>query len=159
MFFGHLFVACSGWLRTFLLLFDFWHLIIHVLLVSGYGTRLEKDIKGDASCEFVHLLGVPKPLLPVSGERTVLDFWMREFELAGIQDVFIVTNDHFLPKFSEWSHRRLVAKNLGATILSDGTLSNETRLGACADLSLVLTTFAEVSLSRFFSGRGRALYI
>lgn len=36
-----------------------------LVLAAGYGTRLEKDIRSDTSGRFAHLLGLPKPLLPI----------------------------------------------------------------------------------------------
>ncbi len=36
-----------------------------LVLAAGYGTRLEKDLRSDSSGRFSHLLGLPKPLLPI----------------------------------------------------------------------------------------------
>lgn len=46
-----------------------------IILAAGYGTRLEKDIKNDPKQRYKHLLGVPKPLVPVGGE-SLISRWM-----------------------------------------------------------------------------------
>lgn len=46
-----------------------------IILAAGYGTRLQKDIENDLKQEYKHLLGVPKPLVPVGGE-CLISRWM-----------------------------------------------------------------------------------
>ncbi len=36
-----------------------------VILAAGYGTRLTRDIEADTTGVYAHLVGVPKPLLPI----------------------------------------------------------------------------------------------
>ena len=47
-----------------------------IILAAGYGTRLQRDIENDPKQQYKHLLGVPKPLVPVGGE-CVVSRWMR----------------------------------------------------------------------------------
>ena len=36
-----------------------------VVLAAGYGTRLARDIEQDPAQTYKHLIGVPKPLVPI----------------------------------------------------------------------------------------------
>jgi choline kinase len=45
-----------------------------IILAAGYGTRLQRDIENDP--QYKHLLGVPKPLVPVGGE-CLISRWMK----------------------------------------------------------------------------------
>ena len=36
-----------------------------LILAAGYGTRLAQDIAQDTSGVYAHLVGLPKPLLPI----------------------------------------------------------------------------------------------
>eukprot|EP00300_Choanocystis_sp_HF-7_P011545 c17507_g1_i4.p1 GENE.c17507_g1_i4~~c17507_g1_i4.p1 ORF type:complete len:281 (-),score=76.01 c17507_g1_i4:204-1013(-) len=109
---------------------------VGIILGAGYGTRLRRDIEEDASGEFAHLVDTPKPLLPV-GHKPLVDHWVDAFLQAGlnITDIYVVTNEHFSVPFLKWAvSRQFPTQN----ILNDQSLSNETRLGACADIHLVL---------------------
>lgn len=61
-----------------------------IILGAGYGTRLETDLRNDRSGEFTHLIGIPKPLLPI-GNLPLITHWMREMQnLQQIDRVFVV---------------------------------------------------------------------
>lgn len=107
-----------------------------VILAGGYGTRLSKDIVADPTQSFASLLTRPKALLPVQ-EVPLLDHWMQRFSAAGIRDVFIVTNGLFHLHLTEWAMTRGVPIE---NVVSNGTFTNETRIGACGDLYLLLQT-------------------
>jgi NDP-sugar pyrophosphorylase family protein len=80
------------------------------------------------------LQGLPKSLLPVGGVP-LLDHWMYLFrhKAQGVIDtVLVITNDVFL---SEWTRERNIPD---ANVVSNGSCSNDSRLGACADLALLL---------------------
>ena len=53
-----------------------------IILAAGYGTRLQRDIENDPKQEYRHLLGVPKPLVPVGGECLVTR-WMKNLQAIG----------------------------------------------------------------------------
>ena len=116
--------------------------IITIVLAGGYGTRLQEDLRDDA--EFSHLFDLNKALLPLPLQKTtLLDAWMTD-ELPPRMDhlpaeknlVLIATNQHHLPQFEKWMQPRAGDANLH--LFSDGTLSNETRLGAIGTLHLAL---------------------
>ncbi|GAB5366379.1 hypothetical protein AAMO2058_001138600 [Amorphochlora amoebiformis] len=110
-----------------------------VVLAAGYGSRLHKDIIADDSGQFIHLLGQPKALLPVAGVP-LLSHWMYHFRqakgLVELSRVYVVTNEVMYPKFVKWSNNQEGFPK--ENIISDGTKTNDTRLGAVGDLSLVL---------------------
>ena len=63
-----------------------------ILLGAGFGTRLERDLKADTSGEYIQLIGVPKPLLPI-GKYTLATHWMRAIaEVPEIDKVYVVVS-------------------------------------------------------------------
>ncbi|XP_075686049.1 glucose-1-phosphate thymidylyltransferase-like isoform X2 [Rhinoderma darwinii] len=107
-----------------------------VILAAGYGTRLLKDLQNVNEQPLRDLLGTPKPLLPIGG-FPLISYWVEALKAEhDPQDVFIVTNEMYYSKFKEW------AKNYTfVTIISDGTSTNEERLGAVSCLQLVIEKF------------------
>jgi len=104
-----------------------------ILLAGGYATRL-----------YPLTVDRPKALLPVGG-RPILDYIVDALEAADeIDRMFLVTNDKFAGHFSRWAAARGSAKPLA--VLSDGTVSNEVRLGAIGDVQFVLD-HADVDVS------------
>ena len=87
-----------------------------LILAAGYATRLS-PLTDD----------FPKGLLPVGG-RPMVDWIVDNVRAAGVDDVWLVTNARFAPRFDEWG-----AAN-GVSIADDGTDSNENRLGAIGDI-------------------------
>ncbi|KAJ0006008.1 hypothetical protein NQD34_015902 [Periophthalmus magnuspinnatus] len=107
-----------------------------VLLAAGYGTRLQRDVLEDRSGRFVHLAGVAKPLLPV-GPCALISHWVRALTTAACVDcVYVVTNALYRAAFEQWAKQFSNVK-----ILSDGTRTNEERLGAVACLQLAVKRF------------------
>jgi len=92
-----------------------------VILAAGYATRLYPLTKDR-----------PKPLLPVAGV-SILDRLMKKIDRTpAIEHVVIVSNERFIGHFSAW--RNSLAGGAAVTVLSDGTSSNEDRLGAVGDI-------------------------
>ena len=87
-----------------------------LILAAGYATRLS-PLTDD----------FPKGLLPVGG-RPMVDWIVDNVRAAGVDDVWLVTNARFAPRFDDWG-----AAN-GVSIADDGTDSNENRLGAIGDI-------------------------
>ena len=46
-----------------------------IILTAGHATKLEAEIRADASGNFAHLSNKPKALLPGPDGRPVLDYW------------------------------------------------------------------------------------
>jgi glucose-1-phosphate thymidylyltransferase len=96
-----------------------------LILAAGYGTRL-----------YPLTLDRPKPLVKVGG-KTILERLLRKMEeLEGCDRVYIVTNDKFYGMVSRWIRDRNFSFEL--TVINDMTTSNDDRLGAIGDISLVL---------------------
>ena len=96
-----------------------------ILLCAGYATRLYPLTKDR-----------PKSLLPVGG-KPILDHLLEKIvEIPAMDRVFVVTNAKFAPHFTEWAQTK--RSPLKIEVVNDGTATNETRLGAIGDLSLVV---------------------
>lgn len=94
-----------------------------LILAAGYATRLYPLTEN-----------FPKPLLCV-GEKTILDWLIEDIDSAGVVDEYIVISNHkFVRHFEEWAAR----KKQRITVADDGTMSNETRLGAVCDIQFAI---------------------
>lgn len=104
--------------------------MIAVLLCAGYGTRMYPVTRHCA-----------KPLLPVAG-RPVLDYLMDQLVvLEALQTIHLVANARFYNHFVDWGARwreHLDHRGLRLVVHNDGSTTVANRLGACADLKLVL---------------------
>jgi len=113
-----------------------------LILAAGYGTRLEADIKEDKSGKYAHLLGVPKPLVPVAG-RPLITHWVEDLKkckhIRYPDDVFIVVNKLHHPLYTKWAQDKTVGLPLDH-IINDGTTGNDNRIGAIADIQLTVDT-------------------
>jgi len=107
-----------------------------IILAAGYGTRLEREISQDVSGRFAHLRGIPKPLLPV-GSKPLIDYWIDDLQRCSdvIDNIYVVTNARFYSQFAQWANRKGFPLS---NIVRDTTNANEERLGAVADLELVV---------------------
>jgi len=96
-----------------------------IILAAGYATRLYPLTEN-----------FPKPLLKV-GEKTILDWLIDDIDSIGKVDEFIVISNHkYIQCFLDWAPTK--AQNI--TVIDDGTISNETRLGAVKDIQFALET-------------------
>ncbi|XP_062390565.1 glucose-1-phosphate adenylyltransferase [Sardina pilchardus] len=108
-----------------------------VILAAGYGTRLQRDVENDTTGRFKHLLGIAKPLLPV-GHCALISHWIKAMTATGSVDtIFVVTNALYFEAFQTWAQDFPNVK-----IVSDGTSTNEGRLGAVACLQLAIKHFS-----------------
>lgn len=88
-----------------------------IILCAGYATRLYPLTKNKA-----------KALLPIKG-KPILDYIIEKIPNE-INEIFVVSNEPFFKDFAEWSLRY----GGRVKVISDGTSSNETRLGGVGDL-------------------------
>ena len=96
-----------------------------LVLAAGYATRLYPLTKN-----------FPKPLLKI-GNKTILDYLLDDIDKTGkINEYIIVSNHKFINHFNEWKDNKKL--NSKITIIDDGTMSNETRLGAVVDINLAI---------------------
>ncbi|XP_076812554.1 uncharacterized protein LOC143459338 [Clavelina lepadiformis] len=108
-----------------------------VILAGGFGTRLARDIRNDASGKYKELLHLPKSLLPI-GPKPLLSHWMKLFqESDDIEHVHIQTNDHFYEQFMKWSQEWPDF----ISVVNDKTSTNNIKLGAVAALAFAVSSF------------------
>ena len=63
-----------------------------IILAGGYGTRLQKDLQNDPDRPYKHLLGVPKPLLPI-GHLPLISHWMKLIQVVNfVDEVFVLVS-------------------------------------------------------------------
>lgn len=94
-----------------------------LILAAGYATRLYPLTEN-----------FPKPLLKV-GEKTILDWLIDDIDTTGMVDTYVVISNHkFAHHFENWAAGK--AKNI--VVVDDGTVSNETRLGAVCDVQYAI---------------------
>jgi len=93
----------------------------NIVLAAGYATRLYPLTES-----------FPKPLLEIEG-ISILDRLIVDVDaIDEIDEHIIVGNHKFLPHFEKWPSESCYTKNI--TILDDGSVANENRLGAVRDL-------------------------
>lgn len=94
-----------------------------LILAAGYATRLYPLTEN-----------FPKPLLEVGG-KTILDWLIDDLDTLGSIDEYVVISNHkFASIFDEWAEKK--AQKI--TVVDDGTVSNETRLGAVKDIQFAI---------------------
>ncbi|XP_008306970.1 glucuronokinase with putative uridyl pyrophosphorylase [Cynoglossus semilaevis] len=110
--------------------------MICILLVAGHGTVLETHIKNDDTGLYSHLTGIPKALLPGIGGRKILDFWWETVNMRQLfTEVYLVTNADKYKHYERWA----TANDFPVeNVVNDGSTTLENRLGAVADLELVI---------------------
>lgn len=97
-----------------------------IILAAGYATRL-----------YPLTLGIPKPLLRITRDKTVIDVIVDSLLPMGIvRRITVVTNHKFSGDFSAWARRHPHGRMI--CIEDDGTLSNDDRLGAIGDIYYVV---------------------
>ena len=95
----------------------------NVILAAGYATRLYPITEN-----------FPKPLLEVGGV-SILDRIIRDVDtIKDIDRHLIVSNHKYFPHFEKWAADNRYTKPI--TLIDDGSVDNENRLGAVKDLLL-----------------------
>lgn len=94
-----------------------------IILVAGYATRLYPLTKN-----------YPKPLIDINGKK-ILEWLIDDLEKdKNIDEYILISNHKFIDIFNKWKETR--KENI--TIIDDGSITNETRLGAVIDLKLAI---------------------
>lgn len=96
-----------------------------IVLAAGYATRLYPITEN-----------TPKPLLLVRGV-SILDRLMQDIDtIEEVDEHIVVCNHKFVDQFEEWKGHCGLRKPV--RIIDDGSMTNETRLGAVRDLLLAI---------------------
>lgn len=96
-----------------------------VFLAAGFATRLYPLTEKQA-----------KPLLEVNGKPMLTRIVSQVVKTGAVVDGVVVTNGKFHADFEAWE--RSPRAPLPITVVNDGAMSNDTRLGAIRDLMLAL---------------------
>lgn len=98
-----------------------------LILAAGYATRLYPLTEN-----------FPKPLLKVQ-DKTILDWLVDDIDRSGLVDAYVVISNHkFAHHFEDWAK----TKSQKILVVDDGTVSNETRLGAVKDIQFAIEQLA-----------------
>ncbi len=98
-----------------------------LILAAGYATRLYPLTEN-----------FPKPLLTV-GEKPILDWLIDDIDRSGLVDEYVVISNHkFATHFEDWAQ----TKSQKICVVDDGTVSNETRLGAVKDIQFAIDSLS-----------------
>lgn len=96
-----------------------------LILAAGYAVRLQPLT-----------LNTPKPLLAVGGKKIIDRIIDKILNLEDLDDITVVTNRKFHQNFVEWLKMCGYKKKI--SLVEDGTLTNEARLGAIRDMELAI---------------------
>lgn len=96
-----------------------------VFLAAGFATRL-----------YPLTLDKAKPLLEIAGMPMMTRILRQVEACGGVADGVVVANGRFHADFTAWE--RGVGAGFPITVVNDGAMTNETRLGAIRDLALAL---------------------
>lgn len=91
-----------------------------IIPAAGYATRLYPLTKN-----------FPKGLLEVKG-KPIVEHVVEKIKELGVDEIFLVTNSKYFPRFSKW------AANHDVKVIDDNTRSNEERLGQVGDILHVI---------------------
>ena len=98
-----------------------------LILAAGYATRLYPLTEN-----------FPKPLLDVGG-KTILDWLVDDIDTSGAIDEYVVISNHrFAEHFRAWAE----GKKQKITVVDDGTVTNDTRLGAVCDIEYAIESLS-----------------
>lgn len=96
-----------------------------LILCAGYATRLYPLTQNQ-----------PKHLLPIGGKPMLNHLVERICEVKEIDEIYLVTNNKFYNHFKEWIPTLGIDKKI--EVFNDGTLNEDTRLGAIGDMKFVI---------------------
>ncbi len=97
--------------------------MICMILAAGYATRLYPLTEN-----------FPKPLLEVGG-KAILDWLLDDIDGAcDVSRYVVISNHKYAAHFRDWAKE----SKLNLTVLDDGSISNETRLGAVRDMQFAI---------------------
>lgn len=97
-----------------------------ILLCAGYARRLFPLTKHK-----------PKALLEIEEDKPLLNYIIEKVnEVDEIDEIYVVTNDHYEKMFKEWAEKLQNSKPI--SVFNDHTTSYQDRMGAIGDMGFVL---------------------
>jgi glucose-1-phosphate thymidylyltransferase len=99
--------------------------MICVVLAAGYATRLYPLTEN-----------FPKPLLPVA-DKPIINWLLDTLDTRKeISEYIVISNHKFIKHFEDWKKKQSYSKPI--TLLDDGSMDNEHRLGAVKDIQFAI---------------------
>jgi glucose-1-phosphate thymidylyltransferase len=100
-----------------------------LILAAGYATRL-----------YPLTLNKAKPLLEIAGKPIIEWVLDNLVDVPELETIYVVTNDKFASAFQNWADRFHDRQpQFKFKIVNDGSKSDDDKLGAIGDISLVIT--------------------
>lgn len=96
-----------------------------LILAAGYAIRLQPLT-----------LNTSKSLLEVGGKKIIDRIINKILSLEKLDEIYVITNRKFYQNFVGWLKDSGYRKKI--SLIDDGTLTNETRLGAIRDMELAI---------------------
>lgn len=96
-----------------------------LILAAGYATRL-----------YPLTLDKTKVLLPIKGRPMIEHITTKLEGINELKEIYIITNQKFFPQIQDWSKTVNISKKV--EIISDGTTSQEDRIGAIGDINFFI---------------------
>ena len=96
-----------------------------LILAAGYAVRLQPLT-----------LNTPKPLLSIGGKPIMDRILAKTASIKDIDAIHVVSNHKFFQNFIEWKSLRKDRSKI--FLINDGTMTNDTRLGAIRDMELAI---------------------
>jgi glucose-1-phosphate thymidylyltransferase len=96
-----------------------------LILAAGYAVRLQPLTSN-----------TPKPLLSIGGKPMMDRILAKTVSVKNIDAIYVVSNRKFFQNFVEWKKLRKDASRI--FLVDDGTMTNDTRLGAIRDMELAV---------------------
>lgn len=81
-----------------------------------------------------------KPLLPVAGKPVVEHLADKVMKTGSVTELSVITNGYYIEQFREWATGYT---GCDVTLFDNGVLTNETRLGAIADMNLAVSKIGD----------------
>jgi glucose-1-phosphate thymidylyltransferase len=96
-----------------------------LILAAGYAVRLQPLTSN-----------MPKPLLPIGGKPMLDRILSKTTSVKNMDAIYVVSNSRFFQNFVDWKRLRKDAAKI--SLIDDGTMTNDTRLGAIRDMELAV---------------------
>jgi glucose-1-phosphate thymidylyltransferase len=96
-----------------------------LILAAGYAVRLQPLT-----------LNTPKPLLSIGGKSMMDRILAKTAAIKEVKVVHVVSNHKFFKNFVHWKKSRPDVPRI--SLVDDGTMTNDTRLGAIRDMELAI---------------------
>ena len=97
-----------------------------LILAAGYAIRLQPLT-----------LQTAKPLLPVGGKSIINRILDKTASVKDIDSIYVVSNHKFFKNFEEWVRESPYRDRI--SLIDDGSISNDKRLGAIRDMELSIS--------------------